>query len=221
MLIQDIETTTEYGFTLMVKTQWLTIETPIDQSPYIKIIIDNLQNIFPFIRENLQDARKYFTQLCNRFAQVFIPKFITNLFKCKPLRQEAAEQLLLDTHLLKKVLQELPNWESSVKTAPANYIKEIIRGMTKAEMILKIILVPYRDVGHFIESYIKLLPDSNVEEFQKILDMKGVRKPESSILIDAYKSVPKSGQTNSTLSISNIDQEKSKIKRLEKLIKRS
>ncbi|XP_015792106.1 vacuolar protein sorting-associated protein 53 homolog [Tetranychus urticae] len=189
LLIQDIESGCELGFSLMIKTQWSTIGTPIDQSPYVKLIVDNLQQIFPFIRENLQDARKYFTQLCNRFAQVFIPKFIGYLFRCKPLRQEGAEQLLLDTHLLKKVLQELPGWESNVKSAPASYVKEVIRGMTKAEMILKVVLVPHRDVNHYIESYAKLLPDSNMEEFVKILDMKGVRRPESTLIIDSYKSL--------------------------------
>ncbi|XP_074604263.1 vacuolar protein sorting 53 [Brevipalpus obovatus] len=222
LLIQDIEAGCEYAFSLMIRTSWSTCGTPTDQSPYVKMIIENLQQLFPFIRDSLQDARKYFTQLCNRFAQVFIPKFIGYLFRCKPLKQEAAEQLLLDTHLLKKVLQDLPGWESTVKTAPANYVKEVVRGMTKAEMILKVVLVPHRDVGHYIESYMKLLPDSNVEEFQKILEMKGVRRPESNMLIDAYRIAPKTELQESNLfSPSSNDLESSKIKRLEKLIKRS
>lgn len=204
----------------MIRTQWINCGTPTDQSPYVKLIVENLQQIFPFIRNNLQDARKYFTQLCNRFAQLFIPKFISYLFRCKPLKQEAAEQLLLDSHLLKKILQELPGWESSVKTAPTNYIKEVISGMTKAEMILKVVLVPHKDVVHYVESYIKLLPDSNIEEFQKILEMKGVKRLESNILVDAYRVAPKSDLINNPNYSSN-DVESSKINKLEKLIKRS
>lgn len=205
----------------MIRTQWQNCGTPTDQSPYVKIIVENLQQIFPFIRNNLQDARKYFTQLCNRFAQVFIPKFISCLFRCKPLKQEAAEQLLLDSHLLKKILQELPGWDSSVKSAPANYVKEVVRGMTKAEMILKVVLVPHKDVAHYVESYIKLLPDSNIEEFQKILEMKGVRRPESNLLVDTFRVVPKSESVDYNSHQSNNDLESSKIKKLEKLIKRS
>ena len=64
--------------------------------------------------------------------------------------------MLLDTHTLKKVLIELPCWESAVKTAPASYTKSVIKGMTKAEMILKVVLVPHERIEPFIESYIKL-----------------------------------------------------------------
>lgn len=39
----------------------------------------------------------------------FIPKFIQNLYKCKPLSNIGAEQLLLDTHSLKTILLDLPS----------------------------------------------------------------------------------------------------------------
>ena len=177
----------------------------------------------------MQEARKYFTQLCNKFATTFIPKYIGHLFKCKSLSQGGAEQLLLDTHTLKKVLIELPCWESAVKTAPASYTKSVIKGMTKAEMILKVVLVPHERIEPFIESYIKLLPDSDNNEFQKILDMKGVKRTESALLLDAFRNRPitkDSGQLGSdklaldTNSDQNNDYESSRIKRLEKLIKK-
>lgn len=205
------------------------METPIGQSSYITSISSQLQQSFPYIRDNLQEARKYFTQLCNKFATTFIPKYIGNLFKCKSLSQGGAEQLLLDTHTLKKVLIELPCWESTVKTAPASYTKTVIKGMTKAEMILKVVLVPHERVDAFIESYIKLLPDSDNNEFQKILDMKGVKRAESTQLLEAFKNRPISrdssdlsanGLTLETNSDQNNDYESSRIKRLEKLIKK-
>jgi len=39
----------------------------------------------------------------------FIPKFIQHLYKCKPLSNIGAEQLLLDTHSLKTILLDLPS----------------------------------------------------------------------------------------------------------------
>ena len=202
------------------------METPIGQSSYITSISSHLQQAFPHIRDNLQEARKYFTQLCNKFATTFIPKYIGHLFKCKSLSQGGAEQLLLDTHTLKKVLIELPCWESSVKTAPASYTKTVIKGMTKAEMILKVVLVPHERVDAFIESYIKLLPDSDNNEFQKILDMKGVKRAESTQLLEAFKNRPLSKDTTDSKGLTletsdqNNDYESSRIKRLEKLIKK-
>lgn len=39
----------------------------------------------------------------------FIPKFIQHLYKCKPLSNIGAEQLLLDTHSLKTILLDMPS----------------------------------------------------------------------------------------------------------------
>jgi hypothetical protein len=126
------------------------------------------------------------------------------------------------------VLIELPCWESVVKTAPASYTKTVIKGMTKAEMILKVVLVPHERIDGFIESYIKLLPDSDNSEFQKILDMKGVKRAESTQLLEAFKNRPlskdetqlRSNANNEIISDQNNDYESSRIKRLEKLIKK-
>jgi len=235
LLVQDIEAGCESSFNSMIKTQWSKAVTPIGPSAYVSTLTAHLQQQFPFIRGCLQDSMKHFTQLCNRFAQNFIPKFINNLFKCKPLSQGAAEQLLLDTHTLKKVLLELPCWESSVKTAPANYTKTVIKGMTKAEMILKIALVPHDRVDGFIESYQKLLPNSDTSEFQKILELKGVPKNETQFFVEAYKnrivmslrdpeqqvdSGQEQDQNGALASPAGPEFESSRVKKLENLIRK-
>lgn len=51
-------------------------------------------------------------------------------------------QLLLDTHSLKMVLLDLPSIGSQVvRKAPASYTKIVVKGMTRAEMILKVSLL--------------------------------------------------------------------------------
>lgn len=51
----------------------------------------------------------------------------------------SSEQLLLDTHSLKTVLLDLPSIGSQVvRKAPASYTKIVVKGMTRAEMILKV-----------------------------------------------------------------------------------
>uniref|UniRef100_A0A6G1SPN2 Vacuolar protein sorting-associated protein 53 homolog n=1 Tax=Aceria tosichella TaxID=561515 RepID=A0A6G1SPN2_9ACAR len=186
LLIQHIEFNCESGFISMIKTQWSSVETPVRHSPFVDDIITSLQTQIPLVRNYLKEGRKYFVQLCNKFVTLFTHKYITNLFRCKLLSQGGAEQLLLDTHTLKKSLINLPCYNSEIKTAPASYTKAAIKGMTKAEMILKVVLVPHNSVESFIESYFKLLPESNPVEFQRILEVKGLKKSEASQLLDAY-----------------------------------
>lgn len=45
--------------------------------------------------------------------------------------------------------------------------------MTKAEMILKLVMAPtIKHYTSFVDQYLKLLPESDMTEFQKILEMK-------------------------------------------------
>lgn len=186
LLIQHIEFSCEPGFSAMVKTQWSSVETPVGHSQFVDDITQSLQTRVPLIRELLKGGRKYFVQLCNKFITLFTHKYLTNLFRCKLLSQGGAEQLLLDTHTLKKFLINLPCYNSEIRTAPASYTKAAIKGMSKAEMVLKVVLVPHSTVNSFIESYFKLLPESNSVEFQRILEVKGVKRNEASQLLEAY-----------------------------------
>lgn len=111
------------------------------------------------------------------------------------------EQLLLDTHSLKTILLDLPSIGSQVKRkAPATYTKVVAKGMTKAEMIIKIVMQSTTPPQTFIEQYLKLLPDSTHIEFTKIMDMKGLRRSDSSYLIELYKRMaPKNSNIETNL----------------------
>ncbi|KAF2984116.1 hypothetical protein EK904_010471, partial [Melospiza melodia maxima] len=173
LLVQDLDAACDPALTAMSKMQWQNVEHVGDQSPYVTSVILHIKQNVPIIRDNLASTRKYFTQFCIKFANSFIPKFINHLFKCKPISMVGAEQLLLDTHSLKMVLLDLPSIGSQVvRKAPASYTKIVVKGMTRAEMILKVVMAPHEPPVVFVDNYIKLLADCSTDTFQKILDMK-------------------------------------------------
>ncbi|XP_028177938.1 vacuolar protein sorting-associated protein 53 homolog, partial [Ostrinia furnacalis] len=177
MLVQDLELACEPALQAMTKISWLNFDNVGDQSSYVTQIIMHLKNTVPNLRDNLASSRKYFTQFCIRFANSFIPKFIQNIYKCKPISTVGSEQLLLDTHMLKTALLELPSIGSEVKRpAPAMYTKVVIKLMTKAEMILKLVMAPLDGNREgFVAQFVQLLPESTIAEFHKVLDMKGAK----------------------------------------------
>lgn len=143
----------------------------------------------------------------------------------------AAEQLLLDTHSLKTILLDLPSLGSQVvRKAPTSYTKIVVKGMTRAEHILKVVMSPHTDQHRFVESYYRMLSDSDLNEFQKVLEMKGLRRSEQSNILEIYRAkMPVSaaaGSThsdtnqNSALQTQNSEQESSRIRKLERLIKK-
>lgn len=216
LMVQDVECACEPALIVMNKTQWQNIQNVGDQSPFVNSIQSNFQATVPVIRDNLAASRKYYTQFCHKFVNSFIPRYINALYKCRLMNTSSSdgtsalnasiasnssgaatasfsnimgcEQLLLDTHSLKTILLDLPSIGSQVKRkAPASYTKVVVKGMTKAEMIIKIVMQSTTPPQAFIEQYLKLLPDSTHIEFNKIMDMKGLRRSDSSYLIELYK----------------------------------
>lgn len=211
----------------MGKIQWQNISNVGDQSPYVNSIISHFKQTIPVIRDNLASSRKYYTQFCVKFISSFIPKYINSLYKCRPTNSEGVgnimgcEQLLLDTHSLKTVLLELPTIESQVnRKAPASYAKTVIEGMTKAEMIVKIVMTNVSPPALFIEQYLKLLPDNTMSEFHKICDMKGIKKTDQAQLVELYKKMVPESSSADAESTTEAGDDKGRIKKLENLIKK-
>ncbi|XP_017153246.1 vacuolar protein sorting-associated protein 53 homolog [Drosophila miranda] len=194
LLVQDLEAGCETSLQAMAKVQWQHINNVGDQSAFINSICSNFKQTVPAIRDTLASSRKYFTQFCHRFVAAFIPKFINVLYRCKLTLSDGSnnvlgcEQLLLDTHSLKTALLELPSVGSSVnRKAPTSYTKVVVKDMTRAEMIIKVVMTPVQPPAHFTQQVLKLLPDITIAEYQKILDMKAVKRVDQLQLIDLFK----------------------------------
>ncbi|KAK3728895.1 hypothetical protein QZH41_010187, partial [Actinostola sp. cb2023] len=203
LVVQDLENSCEAPLTAMVKVHWQAVEAVGDESTYVTAISNHLKNTIPLIRDYLSSARKYFTQFCVKFANSFIPRYINNLYKCKPISTVGAEQLLLDTHSLKTILLDLPSIGSKVQRKPPQrydcntpykrtevvyYTKVVAKGMSKAEMILKVVMSPHDPAVGFVDNYIKLLADTDTLNFQKLLDMKGLKRSEQHTMLDLFRS---------------------------------
>ncbi|XP_059617853.1 vacuolar protein sorting-associated protein 53 homolog [Phlebotomus argentipes] len=237
LLVQDLETGCEPALIVMSKIQWQTISNVGDQSSFVNSIIGHFKLTIPTIRDNLATSRKYYIQFCHKFVNSFIPKYINHLYKCRLTSVQESnvlgcEQLLLDTHSLKTVLLDLPSIGSQVnRKAPASFTKIVIKGMTKAEMIIKVVMAPVIPASVFTEQFLKLLPDSTLVEFHKILDMKGMRRVDQAQLAELFKrTAPKenlslaldavSASSVAAKLLDSPEGDKGRIKKLEKLIKK-
>lgn len=219
------KTTLRLNLYVSFQTIWYNIQNVGDQSPFVNSILSNFHTTIPIIRDNLSASRKYYTQFCLKFVNSLIPRYINALYKCRLMNSSfeangtaaaagsatnnssilGCEQLLLDTHSLKTILLDLPSIGSQVKRkAPASFSKVVVKGMTKAEMVIKIVMQPTSPAQTFIEQYLKLLPESSQTEFNKIMDMKGLKRSDSTYLLELYKRMaPKDTVQKSTNPFEN------------------
>ena len=136
LLVQELEAGCHQAMLTMTKVNWAGIEQVGDQSQYVTALVNCMRAMVPRLRDCLQTSRKYFTQFCIKFVSNFIPKFLSNIYKCKPLGTVGAEQLLLDTHSIKTVLLDLPSIVETgqvklppgTRKPPQSYTKLVIKG---------------------------------------------------------------------------------------------
>jgi hypothetical protein len=193
LLVRALETQCEAGLTKMCKTDWKLVEEVGDTSPYVSEIGKSIGHFVPFVRSSLAGSRKYFTNFCMKFANSFIPRVIGFIYKCKHVSTVAAEQLLLDMQSMRTVLLGLHSFgTASARKAPASFTRFVTKSMLKAEMVLKTVMSPHEqlDPNIYAETYLQLCgEDDGLAGFQKILDMKGLKKAEVAPLLEAYRSL--------------------------------
>uniref|UniRef100_A0A915MLE9 Vacuolar protein sorting-associated protein 53 homolog n=1 Tax=Meloidogyne javanica TaxID=6303 RepID=A0A915MLE9_MELJA len=195
ILVQDAEMLCEPSLQAMTKINWSNIEQVGDESPYVSTIRKNLRPTVPLIRDYFSERRKYFAHFCMKLATNLVNKFLGAIFKCRPISIAGAEQLLLDTHSLKTFLLNLPSIESSIVIKPLQmYTNTLNKGMARAEMILKAVMADTSDPNEFVTHYMRILPDSDVSELQRILEMRSMRKADQQQLVQLYKTKLESGK---------------------------
>ncbi|KAI8924441.1 Vps53-like protein [Entophlyctis helioformis] len=186
-LVRAIENANETAFTAMIKRPWGTISSVGDQSEHITMIAANLSSAIRIIRRTIT-ASKFFRVFCDKFAESFIAKYLANIYKCRPLSEVGAEQMLLDTHSLKNILLEMSTLGADPPTQPPPaYVKILSKGISKVEQLLKVVLRPQDPPDILVDTYNLLYQDYNTANFQKILELKGLRRSEMQQILDVFQ----------------------------------
>ncbi|KAI3459008.1 hypothetical protein Pfo_015671 [Paulownia fortunei] len=179
-LVHGIETKFDAEMVAMTRVPWGTLESVGDQSEYVNGINTILTASIPVLGRLLSPI--YFQFFLDKLASSLGPRFYLNIFKCKHISETGAQQMLLDTQAVKTILLEIPSLGKQISAA-AGYSKFVSREMSKAEALLKVILSPVDSVA---DTYCALLPEGTPAEFQRILDIKGLKRTDQQSILDDY-----------------------------------
>ena len=185
------------------------------KSQYVMDLASLLEQIGVVVRQDVENKR-YVRSWCDKVVSVMTGRFMQGLVRLRPLTQAMAEQLLVDAVELKKSLVELPRYpvdelgvdgkatdaslshwmpapsaeQAALSTQAASYVRYVDRLTDRIEALLRVILAPIDDAPDgsmdLISSYIRLVGDRSFSNFQKILDLRGVRKLEQNNLVDRF-----------------------------------
>ncbi|KAG5005772.1 hypothetical protein JHK82_023754 [Glycine max] len=172
-LVHGLETKFDMEMAAMTRVPWGTLESVGDQSEYVNAINLILTISIPALGSLLSPV--YFQFFLDKLASSLGPRFYSNIFKCKQISETGAQQMLLDTQAVKTILLEVPSLGRQVILSPVDSVADTYRA---------------------------LLPEGTPMEFQRILELKGLKKADQqSILDDFNKHGPGIKQTQIAPSI--------------------
>ncbi|KAI7166033.1 hypothetical protein KC324_g12249, partial [Hortaea werneckii] len=213
-LVHKAEADCQPAWREMRNVAWAKMDSVGDQSGYVSVLLTRVrersQEILRLLHKQ-QFARAYCDNLVDGLTQIFI----TNIAASKPISETGAEQMLLDSYVLKKGLSELATLTAedqqhsgtSTATRPSAlnqsaFTKRVNTSMARLDMILKTLQVRSVPPEGLVQAYLIHIRDRSEANFRKILELKGiVRKGEQHHLVElfnAHKASPSSGAAAAT-----------------------
>ncbi|PKK67113.1 vacuolar protein sorting-associated protein 53 [Rhizophagus irregularis] len=174
-LVRGIETCYEPSLTAMTKLPWSNLESVGDQSEYVTSFHNTLRLCVVSVHKDITNNR-YFRSFCDKFVESFVSKIINNLSKCKPISEVGAEQKC-----------QLWGWKIQPHHQQRKFTKIVNKGIGKIETILKAILTPHDPSEGLVENYLLLIGDKNINNFQKILELKGLKRNEQQQITEQFQ----------------------------------
>ncbi|CAH1398778.1 unnamed protein product [Nezara viridula] len=202
MLVGGVETLK----TLTAKRQYGEIVMPLQAIVEVMKHFENYTDI-PQIKQLADQVKEIQASLASQITSDFHDAFTGPNSKTFVPNRQLAEACLVISILDPKDLEMAcepaltamtkTQWQSVetvgdqspyiTRDAPPSFTKVVIKGMTRAEMILKVVMNHTEPDTAFIDQFLKLLPESDIQEFQKVLDMKGLKTADKSHLVNMFR----------------------------------
>ncbi|EKD18194.1 GARP complex subunit Vps53 [Drepanopeziza brunnea f. sp. 'multigermtubi' MB_m1] len=200
-MVQKVEAVCEPSWREMRNTNWSKMDSVGDQSSFVAEILRHInskaEEILPLVTK-AQYARAF----CDNLVEHLANAYIANIVQCRPISEVGAEQMLLDKYVLTKGLTTLlshsPSAASSSTAAQAGFVKRVNQSMGRLDPLLKTLQVRPSPAEGLVQAYLIHIGDRSDTNFRKILELKGVRKPDQPALVEMF-GMHRDGKSNEQL----------------------
>jgi hypothetical protein len=175
VLVGGVLGQTDNALKIMKKTHWAEVKDVGDESPYLAMVHCAIVDCIPRLRKNLSSI--YFKNFCTNYATEFLNQYLAVIMSQKKICKVGAEQLLLDTNVLKTMFMKLhtlgtvsdPAAEAEKMIVPSVYNAIMTKRFKHIEVVLKLVCT---EEEHFEEMFAILYPEGTDEERFEIFELK-------------------------------------------------
>ncbi|KAH8154341.1 uncharacterized protein LAJ45_02109 [Morchella importuna] len=187
LLVRKVEIAAEPAWREMRNAPWSRLDAVGDQSGYVGVLITAVKSTVGEIL-GLVGKEAYQRAFCDKVVEAMASAFLASLVGCRPIGGVGAEQMLLDAYVLKKGFEELLTLRAEAGTTPpVSYVKFVNRTLTKVDTLLKTLQVQSSPAEGLVQAYLIHISDRSDTNFRKVLDLKGIRRPDQSSFVELFR----------------------------------
>eukprot|EP00736_Rhodelphis_marinus_P003641 Rmarinus@m.2352 len=164
---------TEAAFAEMSRIDWLAHPAVGDQSAFVTELETEVLSSAKLAGQLLTATHYRF--FVDKLVAAFIPRYLSRLYQCRSISETGAQQLLLDTNVIKTVLLKLPSLGPPGGPSVDSYARLVNEEVKKCEILLKLVLTPPESL---LITYKALVSDASTMNLRRIMDLKGLTKRE-------------------------------------------
>ncbi|WFD18657.1 Vacuolar protein sorting-associated protein 53 [Malassezia caprae] len=216
-LVRVLSTSLDGAFQALLRPDvpWTQRETVDDKSPWVDLLASGLESVAVVVRHHVENKR-YVRSWCDKAVTLVTTRLLQTFVRLRPVRARAAAQWLADVQHVRGMLQELPHfsapgraWEAGASQAmQASYARLVDRAVAKLEPILRVLAGP-EEPAAMVTTYREHVQDQALPNFQKLLDLRGLRRPDQTPWVEAFLAAidraPDALPTTSALSTLQLD----------------
>lgn len=203
-LVRKVELDCEAPWREMRNVQWTRMENVGDSSAYASSLLVCVKERTSEILQHLHKPQ-YARAFCDNLVDTLMNALVNNLVVCRPISETGAEQMLLDSYVLKKGFAELATVNAEPGTPlNANFVKRVNQSMSKLDPLLKTLQVRSSPPEGLVQAYLIHMRDRSEPNFRKMLELKGVtRRQDQGHLVELFNAHKESPAHADTTTPSN------------------
>ncbi|CAG9465572.1 unnamed protein product [Pedinophyceae sp. YPF-701] len=179
-LVLGVDTRLEQHLHAMSRVAWSSVDMVGDASAHVAGIQKELAAAAPRLGR-LLDAT-HFGYFCDKLVASLVPRYQEYLYRCQRVSDAGAQQLLLDSQVVRATLLELPTLGGHA--ASPSFGRYVAREMGRVEAFIKVVLSPPEAL---VDTFAELLPGASATDFRRVLEVKSLSRQEQQQLVEAYE----------------------------------
>ncbi|KAK5941197.1 Vacuolar protein sorting-associated protein 53 [Knufia obscura] len=181
-LVRRVEVDLEPSWREMRNTPFGKIEVCENHSSFIPSLQNRIKERTSSIMQSLH-KQQYARAFADNLVELLSSTYLSNIAQCKPISEAGAEQMLLDSHEIRKTLSQiLPG-----NPPPAAFLKRVNAAMGKIEPLLKTLQINPSPPEALVQAYLVHIADLSDTNFRKVLELKGIKGRDQSQLMELYQ----------------------------------